>query len=105
MIDLPLLVLAGRHLAAVARRKGHQPFPYLGLMIFAGYGGALLGGYAAGVVHKAAGGRASDQNPYLIAGAVLGALTGLVVTYLRVFALRPAGPSGAEYDDYEDVRP
>lgn len=102
MLDIPLLILTGHHVARIARRKRRNPRPFVWGLILAWYGGALLGGYSAGVMHKALGGPASEQNPYLIAGAVAGAVAGLCLTYLVVCSMRPVGSDAAEYDDYAE---
>jgi len=104
VIDIPILILVGRHIARIVQRKNRSPRRYVWLLILAWYGGASLGGYSAGVIDKTAGIGASKQNPpvVLICGAILGALAGLVVTYMVVRASRPADQEGAEFEDYED---
>jgi hypothetical protein len=102
MLDIPLLIVTGRHVARMARRKNRSPRRYVWMLILAWYGGAFLGGYSAGVIHKTSGGSASEQNPYLIAGAIAGAFAGLATSYIVVWRLRPFGRDAAEFDDYED---
>ena len=107
MIDIPLLVVVGRRVASIARRKQREPHRYVGFLLLAWYGGALLGGYAAGVIDKAAGIGASKKVPPipLIAGAITGAFTGLLAVYLWVRSLPPAGADAEEFADYDDRGP
>jgi hypothetical protein len=102
MIDIPILYMASRHIASIARRNNRSPRRYVWLLILAWYGGAFLGGYSAGVIHKAAGGAASESNPPTIAGAAAGALAGLGIVFIVVSSMRPLGRNIGECEDYAD---
>jgi hypothetical protein len=65
-------------------------------------GGAFIGCYSAGVLHKVLDGSGSNQNPYLIAGAVVGAVVGIVLVRLFRRSTRSLGPDVIDYADYAD---
>jgi H+/Cl- antiporter ClcA len=63
-------------------------------------GGAFVGCYSAGVLHKALGDSGSEQNPYPIAGAIAGVIVGIVLLRLLQRSTRSLGPDAIDYDDH-----
>jgi MFS family permease len=106
MLEIIILVLCGRHIASIAKRKNRSAVGYVILMVLGWYGGAFAGAILGVIVAEASGIRGDDNMGFLIVGLLLGAVSGLGFAYLVVCSVSPLpkrrGADDDDYDDYDD---
>lgn len=104
MLEIIILVLCGRHIASIAKRKNRNPVGYVILMVFGWYGGAFGGAIFGAVLAAAA--QSKEEMLFIIPLLLLGAVSGLGCAYLIVCSVsplkRPRRGYDDEYDDYDD---
>lgn len=105
MLEIIILVLCGRHIASIAKRKNRSPVGYVLLMVGGWYGGAIFGAIVGAVLAAAAQANEDDLFVYIMPLLLLGAVGGLGCSYLVVCSVAPL-PKRREYeDDYDDYVP
>jgi hypothetical protein len=102
MLEIIILVLAGRHIASIARRKNRSPVGYVLLMVFGWYGAGLCGAFVGGIFAGLLDVPDGPDLAFIVVGFLVGAVSGLGVAYLVVYSVPPLRRPRGDYDDYED---
>ena len=108
MLDIIVLFLVGRHIAAIAKRKNRNPVGYVLLLVFSYFGlGIFLG--IVSIVVAGADPDAPDNEMILAAipGLLIGYALAVALSYIVVCALPPVPKRrwrnrDEEYDDEDD---
>jgi hypothetical protein len=102
MLEIIILVLVGRHIASIVRKKNRSPVGYVLLMIFAWYGGAICGAMIGTILAELLQIPDGQDMIFVFGGLFIGAISGLGLTYLVACSVPPKARHRDEYDDYED---
>lgn len=102
MLEIIILVLCGKHIASIAKRKNRNPVGYVLLMVGGWYGGAILGAIVGAILGAAAEANEDDFFLFILPFLLLGAACGLGLSYLVVCSVSPLPNRRNEYDDYDD---
>ncbi len=97
MLEIILLFVLGKKIAALAGEKGRSGWPFVLVLIALWVGGEIAGGVAGAVVSVYALGDDEPNMLLMIVGALVGAATGAVVAFLIVKSVPPVS-----LPDYED---
>lgn len=98
MLEILILIMLGRNIAAKARAKGRSGGWFVVLLLGLWFGGELFGGIAAGVVAMVAMGEAEPPFLPCYLGALVGAAVGAVIAFVIVNSVSPVRTYG-NYDD------
>ena len=104
MLDILVLFLVGRHIAAIAKRKNRNPVGYVLLLVFAYFGLGITLGIGAIVVAGVDPDQGNDNDFILAAlpGLLIGYGLGVALAYVVVGAVSPLPKRRSQEDDYDD---
>jgi hypothetical protein len=102
VLDIIVLVLCGRHIASIAKRKNRNPVGYVLLLVFGWIGLEVLGGITGIILAEVTGAREDEAMLFIVPLAIMGALSGLGLAYLVVCSVAPLKRRRRTYDDYDD---
>jgi hypothetical protein len=107
VLDILVLFLVGRHIAAITKRKNRNPVGYVLLLVFAYIGFGLTFGITAVIVAGVDMDQGNDNDFLLafMAGALIGYAVGVGLAYTVACAVPPLPKRRYRedgYDDYDD---
>lgn len=98
MLEIIILFVCGKKIAAICNEKNRAAWPWVLMMIFFWYGGAIAGAVVGLIASELSDPRADEPNPVMLFGGIIGgAVLGMVVTFVTVNML-PANEDEYEYD-------
>jgi hypothetical protein len=107
VLEIILLFVLGKNIAAIARRKNRNPVGYVLLLVFGWFGLGFVFAILAVVIGMAAGMNEDEVLLPAILGYLVGAACAAGLAYLVVGAVSPLRRKRRfddedDYDDYED---
>jgi hypothetical protein len=102
VLEIIALVLIGKNIAGIAKKKNRSPTGYVLLLVFSWFGCEITGAIAGVIVAEIA--QVGDGPDMLIAigGALVGVAIAVCVSYAVVNAAVPLPRRPSDYDDYDD---
>jgi len=101
MLEILMLFLIGRHIAAIVKRKNRNPTGYVLMFVFGYIGAVIFGAIVGGVIAGASGMDEDEALIPIVLGYLIGIGIAICISYLVVCSLSPLKKQ-SRYDDYDD---